>query len=123
MNTVLWVLQCILALKFASVAISHAVRPSAKVQGSMRRFGAAARPLLTLISLVCVLGALGLVLPAVAAGFARFVPWSAAFLAAWMLLGMAFHVRCRGWPNLAVGVVLFLLAAFLAYGRWVLAPL
>jgi hypothetical protein len=39
-----------------------------------------------------------------------------------MLLGVGFHVACRETPNIVVGLVLFALAAFVAYGRWVIAP-
>jgi hypothetical protein len=35
---------------------------------------------------------------------------------------IGFHVACRESPNIVVGLVLFALAAFVAYGRWVTAP-
>jgi hypothetical protein len=39
-----------------------------------------------------------------------------------MLLAVGFHVACRETPNIVVGLILFALAAFVAYGRWVIAP-
>ncbi len=123
MNLVLWALQIVLAIKFTAVAFTHAIRPDrAKMQRGLDRLGAAARPLLVLISVGSVLGALGLVLPAVAAGLAWLAPWSAALLAVWMVLSMALHVRCRDKPNIVPGLILCALAAFVAYGRWVIAP-
>ena len=39
-----------------------------------------------------------------------------------MLLAIAFHKGCREKANIAVSLVLALIAAFVAYGRWVIAP-
>jgi hypothetical protein len=39
-----------------------------------------------------------------------------------MLLAVGFHVACRETPNIVAGLVLFALAAFVSYGRWVIAP-
>jgi len=40
-----------------------------------------------------------------------------------MLAGVGLHIACREGPIILVGLVLCALAAFVAYGRWVLAPL
>ena len=124
MNTLLWALQIILALKLALVPLSHILRPDpAKMERGLQRFGRAARPLLAASSILSFLGALALTLPAATGILPRLTPWAAAFLALLMLVGVLFHVACRERPNVAVGLVLFALAAFVAYGRWVLAPL
>ena len=71
MNVVLWALQIVLALKFISVAYTHAVRPDlTKMQRGIDRLGAAARPLLVLISLGSFVGAVSLILPALAGSLA-----------------------------------------------------
>ena len=124
MNILLWVLQIVLAVKFLSVAYTHGLRPDpVKMQRGNRRFGAATRPLLTLSALGVFTGAAGLVLPAATGVAAWLTPWAAALLAVMMLLGLGFHATCRETPRIIVGLVLLALAAFLAYGRWVLAPL
>lgn len=123
MNTVLWAVQIVLAVKLISVAYSHAIRPDrTKMQRGLDRLGAAARPLLILISLGCLLGAVSLVLPAAASSMAWLTPWSAALLAVGMLLGVGLHLGCREKPNIVAGLILCALAAFVAYGRWALAP-
>ena len=124
MNIVLWILQVVLAVKFVSVAFTHGLRPDpAKMQRGSQRFGAAARPLLILIALGAFLGAVALILPA-ATGIATWLtPWSAALLALMMLAAFGFHLACRENPKSVVSLVLFALAAFVAYGRWVIAPL
>ena len=124
MSIVLWILQGMLALKFLSVAYTHGLRPDPdKMQRGRQRFGAAARPLQVVIALCAFLGAVGLILPAVLG----ILPWltslTAALLAVMMLLGIGFHATCRETPRIVVGLILFALSAFLAYGRWILAPL
>ena len=124
MNIVLWILQGVLALKFLSVVYTHGIRPDPdKMQRGRQRFGAAARPLLVVIALCAFLGAVGLILPAALGILPWLTPWAAALLAVMMLLGLGFHATCRDTPRIIVGLVLLALAAFLAYGRWVLAPL
>ena len=123
MNIILWMLQIVLAVKFLSVAYTHALRPDpAKMAYGRQRLGAVARPLLNLIALGAFLGAVALILPAATGIVPRLTPWAAAFLAVMMLAATGLHLACRDDPRTVVSVVLFALAAFLAYGRWVLAP-
>lgn len=123
MNTVLWILQIVLCLKFVSVAYTHGFRADqAKWQQGMQRFGAAARPLLALIALCAFLGGVGLILPAATGILTWLTPLTAALLALMMLLAVGFHVACRETPNIVAGLVLFALAAFISYGRWAIAP-
>jgi hypothetical protein len=123
-HILLWALQVVLALKFATVLISHTLRPNeAKMAKGARRFGGGTRPLLGLISLVTFVGALALVLPGATATAMWLTPWSAAALAVLMLVGVGLHIGCRDKPNIVPGLVLAVLAAFVAYGRWALAPL
>ena len=123
MNIVLWVLQVALAVKLVSVAYTHGIRPDpTKMERGLQRLGAAARPLLTLIAVAAFLGGVGLVLPALTGIMTWLTPLSAAVLALMMLVAIGFHVACRETPNVVVGLVLFVLAAFVAYGRWVIAP-
>jgi hypothetical protein len=123
MNTVLWAVQIVLAVKLVSVAYSHALRPDqTKMQRGLDRLGATARPLLILISLGSVLGAASLILPAAVRGLSWLIPWSAALLALCMLLGVGLHVGCREKPSIVPGLILCALAAFVGYGRWALAP-
>ena len=123
MNIVLWVLQAALAVKFVSVAYTHGIHPDpTKMQRGLQRWGAAARPLLILIALSVFLGGVSLVLPALTGIMTWLTPLSAALLALMMLVAVGFHITCRETSNVLVGLVLFVLAAFVAYGRWVIAP-
>ena len=123
MNIVLWALQIVLAMKFVSVTYTHGLHPDeTKMQRGVQRLGTLARPLLTLIALCAFLGGVSLILPAATGILTWLTPLSAALLALIMLLAVGFHVACRESPNIVVGLVLFALAAFVAYGRWVIAP-
>jgi VIT1/CCC1 family predicted Fe2+/Mn2+ transporter len=122
-NTVLWILQIALCLKFVSVTYTHGFRTDqAEWQQGMQRMGAVARPLLTLIVLCAFLGGAGLILPAAIGIPAWLTPLAAALLALMMLLAVGFHVACRETPNVVAGLVLFALAAFVSYGRCVIVP-
>jgi len=119
MNSLFWALQLILAMKLLAVTFQHGLRPDpVKMQRGRDWLGSAARPLLGVIAFVSLLVGLGLVLPA-AQGF---LPWTASFTALMMLVGTGFHLRCREEPKVWVSLILFALAAFLAYGRWAISP-
>lgn len=124
MNIALWVLQVILGIKFISVAFTHGVRhDQAQMQQSIQKMGPVARPLLILIAILTLAGAVSLVAPAVFAALAWITPLAAAILAALMLCSIAFHIHCREKPAIFADTILFALAAFVAYGRWVISPL
>jgi putative oxidoreductase len=123
MNIGLWILQIALGLKFVSVAYTHGLRPDeTKMQRGVQRLGTLARPLLTFVALCAFLDAVGLILPATTGILTWLTPLAAALLALMMLLALGFHAACRETPNIVVGLVLLALAAFVAYGRWVIAP-
>jgi hypothetical protein len=124
MNILLWVLQIILALKFISVTFSHGLRPDeTKMERGVRRLGRLARPLLILTALGTFLLSVGLILPAATGILPWLTPWSAALLAISMILATGFHISCREEPKIWASLIILVLAAFVAYGRWALAPL
>jgi len=123
MNIVLWVLQIVLAIKFTSVTVSHGFGTrGAEWEMGFERFGGLTRPLLVLVALLTFLTSVGLILPAATGILTWLTPWSAALLAGMMAVGVGLHVGCRETPNVVPGVVLFAMAAFVAYGRWMLVP-
>ena len=123
MNIFLWALQIVLAIKLVSAAFTHGVRPDpAKMQRCRQRLGAMTQPLLTLVALCTFLSGIALALPLSIGALAWLIPWAAAFSAALMLLAVGLHVICRDDPKPWVSLVLCALAAFVAYGRWVLVP-
>jgi uncharacterized membrane protein len=121
-NTVLWILQILLAVTFLLAGMLHGFqRERAK---AILKWPAEASPaLLLFIGVSEILGAVGLVLPALTGILTGLTPLAALGLDALLLLAAIFHLRRREYPNIAFNLILFALAAFVAYGRWVLVPL
>lgn len=123
MSTVLWIIQVILGIKFLTAAFNHGFRQERlTAESRLQQRGIPARPVLTATALLLLIGCLGLLLPA-AGVFMNLPPFAAVGLAVMMLFSIPLHIQCREKPMLIVSLVLFALAVFAAYGRWVLAPL
>jgi len=123
MKYVLWVLQVLLGLAFLAAGGMKLIQPYAELAQQMAWVSDVPEVLVRFIGVAEVLGGLGLILPAAT----RILPWltpvAAAGLVLDMLLATLFHlVRGEG----GVGVVpllLGLLAALVAYGRWRMVPI
>ena len=123
MNVLLWVIQGILAIKLVSVSFTHAFQRSLPtMQEAIQKLGKASRWVLTLVAIVTFLGALGLILPGILGVTPRITPVTAGILSIILLASLFFHVRSREKPKIFVGLVLFALAAFVAWGRWAIVP-
>ncbi len=122
-NTILWVLQAILAVKALTTGFTHAFQHNKDtLRGAIQKMGAPARPLLAASAALLFLGALGLILP----GALGFLPWlapgSAALLAVLMLLSIPLHLKSREDAKVFADVILFVLCVLVAVGRWTVAP-
>ena len=122
MNIVLWILQVLLALAFLMAGTTKAFAyERAKTQ--MKWVAAVPRGLVTFIGMAELLGAIGLILPALTG----ILPWltslAAAGLVTVMALAIGFHATRREYPTIPANAVLGVLAAFVAYGRLMLVPL
>jgi uncharacterized membrane protein YphA (DoxX/SURF4 family) len=118
MNVFLWVLQALLALAFLGAGTMKLLQPKKKLQERMAYVEDFSEPTVKFIGAVEALGALGLILPA-ATGIAPILtPLAATGLAVIMALAVAVHLR-RGEAKMTpVNVVLFVIAAIIAWGRF-----
>lgn len=129
MNSALWIAQVVLMAAFVLAGVSHLQyertkeRMDERTRQRLRWAEAVPPPLLTFIGICEILGALGLILPAVTGVLPVLTPLAATGLGVIMLLAILFHVVRREFPFIAINLVLLVLAAFVAYGRFVLAPL
>ena len=124
LNIVLWVVQIALAMKFVSVSYSHGLRQSqSEMQQAIKRMGEYSQNLLYVIAVLTFFGGVGLVLPAAFGVLTWITPATALMLTVMMLAGIMFHMLCRDNPKIWAGVIVCFLAAFVAFGRWVLVPL
>jgi len=124
MNTILWILQIALSVKFITVALSHGVLHNKQtMQQAIQTMGKGSTTLLVIFSIVIFASSLGLILPAAAFINIKIVSISAAILAGLTLLSIAFHINCRENPKIFASVIIFVIATFIMYGRWAIKPL
>lgn len=124
MNTVLWIVQILLALAFAAAGAGKLFSTKDKLyaQGMkyVEDFGANS---LKAIGSVEILGAAGVILPALTGILPVLTPVAAVGLMLVQSGAAITHGRRKENGIIAVNAVLFLLAAFVAYGRFVAVPL
>jgi hypothetical protein len=119
MHIALWIVQVLLALLFLFAGGMKLILPLDKLTGPVELPGWFTR----FIGVCEVLGGLGLILPS----FLRIQPWLTPLAALGLVLIMIGAVvvpLVGGMIGVAVlSLVVGLLAAFVAYGRWRLAPI
>lgn len=124
MNILLWVIQILLALLFLFAGVTKLVLPM-EVLMAMGSPNQVRLPglLLRFIGVCEVLGALGLILPGVFRRRQDLTPLAAAGLVV-IMIGAVILTAIGEGPVAAIGpLVVGLLCAFVAYGRWKLKPL
>lgn len=119
LNIVLWVVQVLLALLFLWGGAMKLVLPLEKLAGPVHLPGL----FLRFIGVVEVLGGLGLILPGLLRIRPGLTPLAAAGLVILMIGAVGITLAGGGAGMALIPGVTGLLAAFVAYGRWRLAPL
>lgn len=124
MNILLWILQILLALLFLFAGITKVVLPT-EVLTSMGPPNAIhfSGIFLKFIGVVETLGALGLILPGIFRRQQYLTPLAAAGLAIVMIGAVITTIMGPGVAMAFSPLVVGLLCAFVAYGRWKLRPL
>ncbi len=123
MDTAIWIVQILLALAFAIAGIAKLTPPREKMLERMKFVEDFSTPQVRLIGLVEVLGAIGVILPALTGILPVLTPLAGIGLALVMAGAAITHIRRGEYPGIAVNAVLFLMSAFVAYGRFIAAPL
>jgi uncharacterized membrane protein YphA (DoxX/SURF4 family) len=123
MNTGLWIVQILLALAFLAAGSMKATQPYDKLAERMTWVKALPLPAVRTIGTLEVLGALGVVLPALTGILPVLTPIAAVGLVLTMIGAMALHVRRGEYSRLVTNVILLALALFVVYGRFVAVPL
>ncbi|HWU07653.1 MAG TPA: DoxX family protein [Streptomyces sp.] len=119
MNVTLWIIASILAVAFLLAGLMKAGQPKEKLAASgmawVDDFSSGA---VKAIGAVEVLGALGLILPAALNIAPVLVPLAATGLAITMLGAAVVHARRKENQMIGANVVLLILAAIVAWGRF-----
>jgi uncharacterized membrane protein YphA (DoxX/SURF4 family) len=123
MNIVLWVVQILLALAFAMAGFMKVSQPIDKLETRMGWVKDVGPRGVRLIGSLELLGAIGLILPAVTGIWPWLTPVAAAGLALTMVGAMITHGRRGEYSGIGANVVLLVLALFVVYGRFVLVPI
>jgi uncharacterized membrane protein YphA (DoxX/SURF4 family) len=118
MNIVLWIVQIVLAAAFVLAGVMKSTRAKEKLQPSLPWVEDFSLGTIRLIGVAELLGGLGLVLPAATGIAPVLTPIAATCLAVVMVLAAITHIRRKEPSGVAVNAVLFLLAAFVAWGRF-----
>ncbi|MBK9746458.1 MAG: DoxX family protein [Chloroflexi bacterium] len=123
MDTALWILQVLLAVAFVGAGLMKLTQPKAKIAERMAWANDFSETQLKLIGLVELLGAVGLILPAVTRILPILTPLAAVGLVLTMIGAALTHIRRGEMPMVIPNIVLLALAAIVAYGRFVAFPL
>lgn len=124
MGIALWIGQVLLAILFLQVAYLHTMRWEQAITRPrmvwLRDIGPRGR---LGIGFLEAAGGVGVIAPAVSGILVWLTPLAALGLTLLMVSAIVFHVVRHEYPNIVINVILGALAAFVAYGRFVLVPL
>jgi uncharacterized membrane protein YphA (DoxX/SURF4 family) len=119
MNLALWIVAIVLAAGFAGSGLMKLLVPKEKLVSSGQGWAQDYTPTnIRLIGVVELLGAAGLILPAVTHIAPILVPLAAVGLVLVMVGAAAVHTRRKEAMNIGVNAVLLALAVFVAWGRF-----
>jgi uncharacterized membrane protein YphA (DoxX/SURF4 family) len=120
MNIILWILQVLLALAFFAHGWLFLTPPAAVVE---QMNASLPRWFQVFVGVAEVLAAVGLILPALT----RVLPWLVTWAAAGIMIVTAsatvFHLMRGENSSAAITLMLFVMAAFVAYGRYRILPI
>lgn len=123
MNTILWIAQILLALMFGMAGVMKATQPRAKVAERLNWANHVTDGQLRIIGTLEFLAAVGLIVPALTGILPWLTPLAAVGLILTMIGAMLLHLRINEAKVIPINLVLLLIAAFVAYGRFVVVPL
>jgi uncharacterized membrane protein YphA (DoxX/SURF4 family) len=122
MGIALWVVQGLLAVAFLGAGATKLSQPKEKLAKNMAWVEDFSQRTVRLIGALEVLGAIGLVLPALTGILPWLTPLAALGLAATMIGAVLTHLRRGEHSAMVPPAALLVLAAFVAYGRFFVLP-
>ncbi len=123
MNIALWIVQILLALAFLLAGSMKVSQPIDTLKQNMGWAAHTTPGIVRLVGTLEILGAFGLILPAVTHILSWLTPIAAVGLVLTMIGAAIVHVRLKEFSRLATPIVLLLLALFIVYGRFLVVPL
>jgi uncharacterized membrane protein len=120
-NTALWILQWLVGLYFIAVGVLHFVVPDG-LPAQMSWMYELSDGLHAVSGVAEILGGLGLILPSATRIRPELTPLAAAGLIIVMLGAVGWHIGRGEVVNIGINLINILVLAYIAYGRWRLAP-
>jgi uncharacterized membrane protein YphA (DoxX/SURF4 family) len=120
MNTLLWVLQVLLAVAFLAHGWLFLMPPpeiAAQMNASLPRWFS------LFLGVAEVLAAVGLTLPGITRILPSLVSWAAGGVMIVMISATLYHLVRAEYASAAITAVLLAMASFVAYARWRIAPI
>lgn len=117
LNISLWIAQGILAVLFLMAGILKSTQPIEQLAASLPWVKEVPPGLVRFIGISELLGAIGLVLPALLRVKPRLTFWASAGIATIMLFALVFHIATGEFSVIGMVVVIGLVATFVAWGR------
>ena len=121
-NKILWVLQWLFGLYFIGVGVMHFVLPEG-LPGTMAWMYELNDTLHYVAGIAEILGGLGLILPSLTRIAPQLTPIAALGLMALMIGAVVWHIGRDEMTNIGINLINALAMAYVAYGRWRLAPI
>ncbi|MDJ0755078.1 MAG: DoxX family protein [Ardenticatenaceae bacterium] len=127
MDIVLWILQALLAVMFLMAGLMKATRSKEQIKESggerMAWVDSLSEGQVTTIGVLEVLAGIGLILPQLTGILPILTPLAAVGLVLTMIGAALLHIqRGDGAQSIMTNIIILLLAAFVAYGRFALVP-
>jgi hypothetical protein len=124
MNSAIWIVQVVLTVVFLMAGTFKATQSSTAIKEKMPLMLEDFKlSIVRGIGIIEILGAIGLILPAVTGILPWLTPLAATGFILVMVGAMATHIRHNDFmPALAINATLLLLALFVAYGRFIAEP-
>ena len=123
MTVALWFVQAALMAMFLAIGMSKVTTPFAELNQMLPYTADLPEWLVRFIGVSEIAGALGIMLPALTRIRPGLTPLAAAGITTIMVLAMGFHVSRGEFSMLPMNLVFAALAAFVAWGRWLKAPI
>ena len=123
MDTAAWIVQALLALAFLMAGVMKATQPREKLAERMTWVEDFSPRIVKGIGTLEVLGAVGVILPALTGILPWLTPLAAAGLILTMIGAMLTHIRRGELSRIGANVVLLMMATFVIYARFVAVPI
>lgn len=120
MNIALWIVQGLLAAMFLMAGVMKATKSKAEIAEKMAWAEDFSANAIKTIGILEILGAIGLILPAATGILPWLTPVAAIGLVLTMIGAAITHARRSENSSIGMNVMLLVLAAFVAYGRFAL---